>query len=447
MKVLTKNLLYDKINWLFGGIMKKILLTIFISFFILSCDTGTSLNGEDDKDSNDDREPGLYIGDNTVPEKGVWIPFNLANALSWLSINSVSNTQYTIILGQDQFISTTNLNTTQLNNVSSMTIIIKGKGSEKTIQLLGNGALFTIGNSIALTLSKNITLKGVNENTSALIRITGGVLNMEEDAKISNNSSTSSGGGVYLSGGTFNMTGGTITNNRSTQYGGGILISSGIFNMYSGKITNNFSGEQYSGGAICIPYFGSGTINIYNGEISENSSNWGGGGISLDGGTFNMIGGTITKNTGKNGAGILTEGRTNIRGGNITGNFGIIGKDILTKGTLIISDDCIIGNIAIYGYGLDDNPSASDLPFITIGENLLNSNQIEISLTLYDKDVSSIKNNWVNKIILKNAVGYNGALPLNKIILKEFISWDGNNKEMILNNYHIDSLNGTLVKN
>jgi hypothetical protein len=79
---------------------------------------------------------------------------------------------------------------------------------------------------------------------------------------ISGNSSSSSGGGVYVGGDTFTMSGGTISGNSSSS-GGGVSVSYGTFTMSGGTISGNSSPYFYGGG--------------------------GGGGVFVDGsGTFAM---------------------------------------------------------------------------------------------------------------------------------------------------------------
>ena len=58
-------------------------------------------------------------------------------------------------------------------------------------------------------------------------------------ASITGNWTNGSGGGVYVSGGVFDMKSGTITGNEADT-GGGVHVGwSGQFSMYGGSITGN----------------------------------------------------------------------------------------------------------------------------------------------------------------------------------------------------------------
>ncbi|MEF9839355.1 MAG: DUF5979 domain-containing protein [Lachnospiraceae bacterium] len=99
-------------------------------------------------------------------------------------------------------------------------------------------------------------------------------------------------GAVVLNGGTFTMTGGTITDNINNDMGGGaFLVNRGTLNIAGGLITNNVAklseyADVVSGGAINME--GDGNINISGGEITNNISESYGGGISVKRGTINV---------------------------------------------------------------------------------------------------------------------------------------------------------------
>jgi uncharacterized protein with FMN-binding domain len=135
--------------------------------------------------------------------------------------------------------------------------------------------------------------------------------------------SDNTGGGVYLSSGTFTMEDGEISGNTSGD-GGGVYVSSGTFTMSDGKISGNIS--EASGGGVSV---GSpGTFIMEGGEISgntANSTNYGGGGVFVIGNgdkiTFIMKDGKITGNTADSGGGVYVFGLTFLmEGGEISGN-------------------------------------------------------------------------------------------------------------------------------
>ncbi len=107
------------------------------------------------------------------------------------------------------------------------------------------------------------------------------------------------GGGVYINGGsTFEMTDGAISYNKSesTGYGGGgaVFISSGTFDMKGGSLTGNTT--TYQGGGVYIA--SEGIFNMTGGSISGNTATNDGNGVyqyNYNGstGTFSMGGSAV----------------------------------------------------------------------------------------------------------------------------------------------------------
>ena len=110
---------------------------------------------------------------------------------------------------------------------------------------------------------------------------------------------------IYLYNSTLDMFGGKLTGGKVTGNGGGGAIALDdqqcIFNMYGGEISGN-NGKNY-GGAIFrkfnanMPNTTGGTFNMYGGTIKDNTAKNGGAFFSTTGGTINMTGGTISGNT------------------------------------------------------------------------------------------------------------------------------------------------------
>ena len=109
---------------------------------------------------------------------------------------------------------------------------------------------------------------------------------------------------IYLYTSTLDMFGGKLTGGKVTGKGGGGAIALDdqqcIFNMYGGEISGN-NGKNY-GGAIFrkfnanMPNTTGGTFNMYGGTIKDNTAKNGGAFFSTTGGTINMTGGTISGN-------------------------------------------------------------------------------------------------------------------------------------------------------
>ena len=216
-------------------------------------------------------------------------------------------------------------------NARNATLTLVGSGTGLTVSLapgaINNGSLFTIPSGITLALN-NVTLQGRGGNTAALVRINGGILEMNARSIISGNTgSGGSAGGVDVNNsGTLVMRGGTITGNtggRSSINGGiggagGVNINSGgRFVMYTGTIERNtggvggtgFAGTNGANGSSTSTWFARGGSGG-NGAAGGHGGRGGAGGVNIDqGSSFVMRGGEITANTGG-------QGGTGGRGGN-----------------------------------------------------------------------------------------------------------------------------------
>jgi hypothetical protein len=260
---------------------------------------------------------GLESGHSTPAEIAVTIEIDvtsLSETLAWLSANTVNSGHYILLLGKDETISAQPLTYSGMD----VTVILKGKGGERTVSLSGNGSLFTVESGVMLVLEDGVTLKGHSSNTDSLVRVnSGGNLVLKDGAKISGNTNTGSSsgysvGGVYVGGdGTFTMSGGEISGNTTSSIGGGVYVSGdGTFTMSGGEISGNTA--FYFGGGVCV--FG-GTFTMSGGEISGNTassssySGSSGGGVCMSGGMFTMSGGTVSGNTASYfGGGVLMDG-------------------------------------------------------------------------------------------------------------------------------------------
>jgi hypothetical protein len=304
---------------------------------------------------------------------------NLTSKLDWLVKNARSDNVYTIEVSSDENINPTTLFYEGRKNIGIT--IISTTDEERIIGLLNNGSLFTINDSIVLTLENNITLQGRSGNNYSLVRLNNkdSVFIMKTGSRIRGNSSNSSvGGGVYISNGTLNINGGIISNNYS-GIGGGVYLDNGILNINEGQISNNSAST--SGGV----FIGNGTLNINGGkisnnyashasirtegggvfignngklimnggEISGNSAMWGGGVFVSNNGTFSLINGKISNNNVTiNGGGVcLLNGSFTMSGGEISNNSAFSytyttngGGVYVNSGTFIMNGGKILGN-------------------------------------------------------------------------------------------------------
>ncbi|MCQ2419764.1 MAG: S-layer homology domain-containing protein [Clostridia bacterium] len=188
-----------------------------------------------------------------------------------------------------------------------------------------------IGNGHTLKLKGNDC--SVRAEGSAVVNL-GDENDADNTLTITANPRNDTAGALYLlKGGTVNMYDGvTIRDVKSTNYlGGGATVQGGILNMYGGTITNCgiTSGSVGYGGGVAV--FSGGVFHMYDGEISKcflnntwNKSIYLSG---LGGGVFVSGGGTFIMD-----------------GGRITDNFAYLGGGGIAYVTL--ADE-----LSTYGYG------------------------------------------------------------------------------------------------
>jgi hypothetical protein len=139
-----------------------------------------------------------------------------------------------------------------------------GKIKNNQTALSGGGVLFSNGNFTMYwpaLIGGNLATTGQGggvymSNAATLFQMNGGTIG--GDALLSNTSSGSGGGGVYLNSGTFQMDDGDISYNiagPSTADGGGVFIGgSNIFTMTKGTISYNSATNN--GGGVYLGAYG-----------------------------------------------------------------------------------------------------------------------------------------------------------------------------------------------
>lgn len=186
------------------------------------------------------------------------------------------------------------------------------------------------------TINRNISGDSDATDTGYVLKVEG-TLTLKNTGGSANgiigggNNNGTYGGGVYVSGGTFIMEGGSICANKcsgSSSSGGGVYVASGgQFNMNGGTIgstsTTYRNTAAKDGGGVYVASGGTFTMN--GGAIAANTATSGnGGGVCVaSGGTFTMNGGTISNNTATSGdgGGVYADGTFNVSGSaDITGN-------------------------------------------------------------------------------------------------------------------------------
>ena len=277
------------------------------------------------------------------------------------------------------------------------------KGSNDTFYILPTGTYY-LGSDISpeytIKIENNVTLCLNGHKITAAdgmdaIYMTGGSFTLTDCKGVGTitHASSKTGRGVYVSSGTFNMYGGSITGNRATGDGGGVYKSgsNSSFNMYGGSITGN-TANSYGGGV----YVDGGGFTMSGGTIGgtktgeTNTATYGGGGVYVVGSssTFKMTGGSIGGNNAAYGGGVYTVNEFKMSGGSITGNnayksdyistFGggvCVGSGIFTvSGEVTVTDNTKGGTKGADGKFTGDTKNNVYLPTgktITIGTDKL----------------------------------------------------------------------------
>jgi len=221
--------------------------------------------------------------------------------------------------------------------------------------------------------------------------VSGGHFEMYS-GEISGNSA-STGGGIYVADGSFIMWGGEISENIATDHGGGIYLVFATFDMWGGNINNNIVVDNYGGGIILDA---DAIMSMYDGEISGNSAIFGGG-VATHGGQFTMYDGRITNNIAELGGGIYDEFfswhpfESVIHSGEISGNTATFGGGVYIEAgaDFTMIDTTIRYNAADQGGGIYLADSATvDIT----GESFITNNSAQSGGGIYTMDVADYNN-------------------------------------------------------
>ena len=202
-----------------------------------------------------------------------------------------------------------------VNNGNRLTIDLNGH----TLTAAENSRAFFIQNG-ALTIEDSIGT-GVIQGSGTVTGNGGAIWMSSSD---SNNALTltggtirgftaTDGGGVYVSGGSFKMTDGTISTCNATNAGGGVYVSSGSFKMSGGSI-EDCTAHEGAGVKVYASNGKTASFSMTGGEI-QNCNTDGVSIYAIGSGTseFTMTGGTIEDNGGygvwvDNGSAVMSGG-------------------------------------------------------------------------------------------------------------------------------------------
>lgn len=312
----------------------------------------------------------------------------------------------------------------------STLIIESGMVSENTAGSNGGG-IYASDNSVVQLVGGEISDNKAKKG-GGVYQLKNGSLTIKDNAVVRKNTATAYGGGIYtaspvfMEGGTvenndcpsteqngggggfyiaeidrgqpgLTLTGGKITGNTTSRYGGGIWSNWRTTNIQGGEISGNtagtrgggyysnqgktmisggvFSGNKASGhgGGVCV--WNGGEAEINGGMFTSNTSNQYGGGIAVGSGVLKVTGGEISCNQAKqHGGGIYSENIVNVSDAVVSGNQsndrggGICGKKVTLK------DATVAENTASYGGGIYGTDEVTILNGTVISENKANYN-------------------------------------------------------------------------
>ena len=316
---------------------------------------------------------------------------------SWASTKGSNDTFYILPTGTYYLGSDISLEYT-IKIENNVTLCLNG---HKITAADGMDAIYMTGGSFTLTDCKGVgTITHASSKTGRGVYVSSGTFNMY-GGSITGNRATGDGGGVYKSGSnsSFNMYGGSITGNTANSYGGGVYVYGGGFTMSGGTIGGTKTGETntatYGGGGV----YAKANFEMTGGSITGNETNRGGGVYVTGKGSFTMSasadGQNIPSITGnnatENGGGVYVVGSSStfkMTGGSITGNnayksdyistFGggvCVGSGIFTvSGEVTVTDNTKGGTKGADGKFTGDTKNNVYLPTgktITIGTDKL----------------------------------------------------------------------------
>ena len=233
-------------------------------------------------------------------------------------------------------------------------------------------AVFRVGDGGNLTIQDNgtggagaIVGQSGEGNGAAVIKVVeGGTLTLE-GGKITGNTTTGQGGGIFVSNGTLTVKDGAVITDNTAAEGGGIYAkgSSTVY-IEGGTISGNKTtsdemlgpdNAQSPAGGGGVAIVGDAKLVMSGGTITDNYSAGAGGGIGIrrdvdqnnkrfGSPQFTMTGGSVTNNTAEKaeGGGIRIEGKGTINpeDGNITitGNKSLSTRDLGGGGIFVVND-------------------------------------------------------------------------------------------------------------
>lgn len=228
-----------------------------------------------------------------------------------------------------------------LADVTTATTLEVASGKNITLDLNGCKLEFTGDSGSVIRVSGTFTLNDSDATTSHEILSPVTNENVTVNGGLITGSKNNSSGSVNVhSTGAFAMNGGAIAGNAGS-IGVGVYVGGGTFNMSGGSICHNRAKAIGSnGGGVAVL---GGTFTMTAGTISENSATGSGGGVVVLGGTFNISGTPVIIG--------------NVGSENVTDNVYSY-EDITVNDKLKSGAKICVRRGAVKGYTQEDKPSA-----------------------------------------------------------------------------------------
>ena len=207
------------------------------------------------------------------------------------------------------------------------------------------------------------TISDCSAADGGAVYMTAGSFSMSGDAVITRCTAAANGGAVYVGGGTVTMSGGTIENCSATENGGAVYLGNGTMEVGGGVIgcatvkdsedNNTLIGapnQAKNGGGS---YLAGGNLTVSGGAISGNEANENGGGAFVNGGSVVVYGDAQVSNNiaGTNGGGIaVNNGNFSMEGGSVDHNQAV-GRNgggiyVSSSSTTAVTVDVLSGSVS-----------------------------------------------------------------------------------------------------
>lgn len=248
---------------------------------------------------------------------------------------------------------------------------------DKSISVTLDGQNNTVTFETGTAVAQNITFKNVTLDISNLsgdaFSIWGGSVTLESGAVVTGNGQAAAGERRFVTANAntaFNMNKGSSISGviNSTDLGGAVRLKGGTFNMTGGTISGC---KANAGGAVYIRE--GGKMVMSGGEIRNNSSNWPqGGGIYIENGTLTVSGDATVDGNAQTGANnIYGSAASIIVSGEFSGKIGIRIADSSVKAGAQVATAAEGASLAKTGTVICDNGNRDYFAYIKDGKLLL----------------------------------------------------------------------------